>query len=99
MATYLITGIAGFIGSNIARTLLAQAPPCAAWITSSPASAPISKTLAASTSSRAASKIPEICARACQGVEFVFHEAALASVPRSVEDPAASNSANVDRAR
>jgi len=39
---------------------------------------------------------PAICARACQGADFVFHEAALASVPRSVEDPAASNSANVD---
>ena len=30
---------------------------------------------------------PAACAKACEGVEIVFHEAALASVPRSVADP------------
>ena len=34
---------------------------------------------------------PADCARACDGVEVVFHEAALASVPRSVADPAGTN--------
>jgi UDP-glucose 4-epimerase len=34
---------------------------------------------------------PAACAKACAGVEFVFHEAALASVPRSVADPVATN--------
>ena len=34
---------------------------------------------------------PADCARACEGVEVVFHEAALASVPRSVADPAGTN--------
>jgi UDP-glucose 4-epimerase len=34
---------------------------------------------------------PVDCARACKGVEVVFHEAALASVPRSVADPAGTN--------
>ncbi len=34
---------------------------------------------------------PEQCARACKGIEVAFHEAALASVPRSVADPAATN--------
>jgi UDP-glucose 4-epimerase len=34
---------------------------------------------------------PAACAQACAGVEIVFHEAALASVPRSVEDPVATN--------
>lgn len=34
---------------------------------------------------------PDTCARACKGVEIVFHEAALASVPRSVADPASTN--------
>jgi UDP-glucose 4-epimerase len=33
---------------------------------------------------------PEVCRRACRGVEVVFHEAALPSVPRSMEDPRAS---------
>ncbi len=34
---------------------------------------------------------PAACARACKGVEIVFHEAALASVPRSVADPVSTN--------
>jgi UDP-glucose 4-epimerase len=34
---------------------------------------------------------PTACARACEGVEIVFHEAALASVPRSVKDPVTTN--------
>ena len=39
---------------------------------------------------------PAVCAEACQGVEIVFHEAALASVPRSVADPVATNRNCVD---
>jgi UDP-glucose 4-epimerase len=39
---------------------------------------------------------PAVCAKACAGVEVVFHEAALASVPRSVADPAATNRNCVD---
>jgi UDP-glucose 4-epimerase len=34
---------------------------------------------------------PAACAKACQGVEIAFHEAALASVPRSVADPVGTN--------
>ena len=37
-----------------------------------------------------------VCARACEGVEIVFHEAALASVPRSVADPVGTNVNCVD---
>ncbi len=39
---------------------------------------------------------PAVCACACAGVEIVFHEAALASVPRSVADPVATNRNCVD---
>jgi len=39
---------------------------------------------------------PAACATACAGVEVVFHEAALASVPRSVADPVATNVNCVD---
>jgi UDP-glucose 4-epimerase len=39
---------------------------------------------------------PAACARACRGMDIVFHEAALASVPRSVADPLATNIACVD---
>jgi nucleoside-diphosphate-sugar epimerase len=34
---------------------------------------------------------PDVCASACAGTEIVFHEAALASVPRSVADPVSTN--------
>jgi len=36
----------------------------------------------------------ETCRQACQGVEYIFHEAALGSVQRSVEDPISSHEAN-----
>jgi UDP-glucose 4-epimerase len=39
---------------------------------------------------------PSACAHACEGVEIVFHEAALASVPRSVADPVSTNVHCVD---
>ena len=35
-------------------------------------------------------------AQACQGVDFIFHQAALPSVPRSIRDPRTSHSANID---
>ena len=38
---------------------------------------------------------PQTCREACEGIEFVFHEAALGSVPRSIEDPATTLAINV----
>src|SRR6185312_15680265 len=35
------------------------------------------------------------CVRACRGVDFVLHQAALGSVPRSIEAPLNSNASNV----
>lgn len=37
----------------------------------------------------------EVCYEACDGVEYVLHQAALHPVPRSVEDPCATNEVNV----
>ena len=37
----------------------------------------------------------ETCQKACEGVDFVFHEAALGSVPRSIQDPITTNSVNI----
>ena len=39
---------------------------------------------------------PDICRRACDGVEVVFHQAAMPSVPKSVEDPVTSHRTNID---
>jgi UDP-N-acetylglucosamine 4-epimerase len=38
----------------------------------------------------------ETCRRACAGIRFVSHQAALGSVPRSVKDPVTTNSVNID---
>lgn len=38
----------------------------------------------------------ETCARACSGVEFVLHEAAIGSVPKSLDDPEPSHDANIN---
>jgi len=96
MAHYLITGIAGFIGSHLARALLAQGARVRGvdnFVTGKRANLADLNGIEFIEGSVAE---PETCARACRGVDFVFHEAALASVPRSVEDPAATNTANVD---
>jgi UDP-glucose 4-epimerase len=95
MTTYLITGIAGFIGSNIARALLAQGASVRgidSFITGKRANL---EDLHGIDFVEGTIEDPEACARVCKGVDFVFHEAALASVPRSVEDPVSSNSSNV----
>jgi UDP-N-acetylglucosamine 4-epimerase len=38
----------------------------------------------------------DVCKKACNGVDFVLHQAALGSVPRSINDPITTNSVNVD---
>jgi nucleoside-diphosphate-sugar epimerase len=97
MALYLITGIAGFIGSSIARGVLAQGDQVRGIDN-------------LSTGHR--QNLTEILDRidfregdvldlpaihdACRGVDYVFHEAAIPSVPKSVLDPLGSNRANLD---
>ncbi len=38
---------------------------------------------------------PQICSQAVQGIDYVFHQAALGSVPRSIKDPVTSNEVNI----
>jgi UDP-N-acetylglucosamine 4-epimerase len=38
---------------------------------------------------------PETCKKACEGADYVFHQAALGSVPRSIENPARTNEINI----
>jgi UDP-glucose 4-epimerase len=95
MTTYLITGIAGFIGSNIARALLAKGAAVRGIDNFSTGKFSNLEDLAGIDFIEGTIEDPQSCARACDGIDFIFHEAALASVPRSVEDPVASNFANV----
>jgi UDP-glucose 4-epimerase len=96
VARYLVTGAAGFIGRSIAAALLASGETVRGvdnFITGKPANLVGLEGMEFLPGDLAD---PAVCARACQGIEIVFHEAALASVPRSVADPIATNVNCVD---
>ena len=91
LATYLVTGAAGFIGRSIAAALLARGESVRGidnFITGKHSNLVGLEAMEFIEGDLAE---PDACARVCQGVEVVFHEAALASVPRSVADPASTN--------
>ncbi len=93
---YLVTGAAGFIGRSIAAALLARDESVRgvdSFITGNRANL---IGLEAMEFIEGDLADPAICAKVCAGIEIVFHEAALASVPRSVADPAATNRNCVD---
>ncbi len=95
MATYLITGIAGFIGSNIARALLARGESVRGvdnFVTGKRANL---EDLPGIDFVEGTIEDPAVCACVCKGIDYIFHEAALASVPRSVADPVSTNANNV----
>src|SRR5208337_1779273 len=93
---YLVTGAAGFIGRSIAAALLARGETVRGVDNFSTGKRENLIGLEAMEFLGGDLADPAVCAEACQGVEIVFHEAALASVPRSVEDPVATNVACVD---
>ena len=91
MAKYLVTGAAGFIGRSIAAALLKRGESVRG----------IDNFITGKRSNLAGLESMEFiegdltdlhqCANACKGIEIVFHESALASVPRSVADPVNTN--------
>ncbi|MCC2973029.1 NAD-dependent epimerase/dehydratase family protein [Massilia sp. IC2-476] len=101
---WLVTGAAGFIGSNLVEALLRlgqrvtgldnfatghrhnlelvrEAVGAAAWDSFAFIEGDIRKA--------------DDCARACEGADFVLHQAALGSVSRSIDDPVTTNDTNV----
>jgi nucleoside-diphosphate-sugar epimerase len=95
MARYLVTGAAGFIGSNIVEELVKRGADVRAvdnFATGRRAN--IEGLLPRIDFVEGDISDPETATRLVRGVDFVLHQAALPSVPRSVADPMASHQAN-----
>jgi nucleoside-diphosphate-sugar epimerase len=93
---YLVTGAAGFIGRSIAAALLDRGESVRgvdSFITGKRENLVGLEAMEFIAGDLAD---PAVCAQACAGVEIIFHEAALPSVPRSVADPASTNRNCVD---
>jgi len=96
MATILVTGGAGFIGSHIGAALRAQGDDVRVLDDLSTGFEHNVEAIGKGVEFiRGSVTDPEVVAKAVAGCDYVYHEAALASVPRSVKDPVASNDANV----
>jgi UDP-glucose 4-epimerase len=91
LTQYLVTGAAGFIGRSIAAALLARGESVRGIDSFITGRRENLIGLEGMEFMEGDLSDPAVCARACAGVEIVFHEAALASVPRSVADPVATN--------
>lgn len=94
----LITGGAGFIGSNLCDYFTAQGHSVTCLDNFSTGFRhhiePLLE-LEHFTLIEGDIRDPETCAAACRGQDFVLHQAALGSVPRSINDPQTSNEVNV----
>ncbi|HEX3105586.1 MAG TPA: SDR family oxidoreductase [Terriglobales bacterium] len=97
MAIYLITGVAGFIGSSLARAVLAQGDEVRGVDNFSTGNrANLSEILSQIDFREVDLLNLDAIKDACKGVDYIFHEAAIPSVPKSVLDPLGSNRANID---
>lgn len=101
---WLVTGVAGFIGSNLLEALLKLSQRVVGldnFATGHPSN--LDQVQAAVTPAqwslfsfvKGDIRNLDDCRIACQGVEYVLHQAALGSVPRSLEDPITTNAANI----
>ena len=96
LGKYLVTGVAGFIGRSIAAELLKRGETVRGIDSMITGKRTNLVGLEAMEFIEGDLADPAACAQACAGVEIVFHEAALASVPRSVADPVGTNVNCVD---
>ncbi|MBS1821039.1 MAG: SDR family oxidoreductase [Acidobacteria bacterium] len=97
MSTVLITGIAGFIGSSIARALVAEGAHVRGLDNLSSGSPANLEDIRKKIDFRHADVLDNDEVRAAmKDVDYVFHEAAIPSVPKSVNDPVGTNGPNLD---
>ena len=102
---WLITGVAGFIGSNLLEALLNLNQNVVGLDNFSTGYAHNLEDVRKTVGPEKWDKFvfiqgdirnSEDCRRVCSGVDYILHHAALASVPRSIDDPIGTNSSNVD---
>ncbi|DAB40607.1 MAG TPA: LPS biosynthesis protein WbpP [Sulfurovum sp. UBA12169] len=102
--TWLVTGNAGFIGSNLTEFLLKHHQKVVGLDNFSTGYQHNIDDVLSSVGVEAAKNFTfihgdiadfETCQKACEGVDIVLHQAALGSVPRSIADPVTSNRSNV----
>jgi nucleoside-diphosphate-sugar epimerase len=97
MAIYLITGIGGFIGSSLARELLQRGEQVRGVDNFSTGRRQNLTQILGQIDLREADILDlDTMKKAFAGVDYVLHQAAIPSVPKSVLDPLASNRANLD---
>src|SRR5580658_6207528 len=97
MAKYLVTGAAGFIGSSLVRALLERGDQVRGIDNFSTGRRENLTEVLDRMDFRDADILDlDAMHKACAGVDFVLHQAAIPSVPKSVLDPLGSNRANVD---
>src|SRR3979411_3177476 len=102
--TWLVTGCAGFIGSNLIESLLESGQRVVGLDNFSTGFQHNLDQVETAVGPekwrhfrfvRGDLRSPDTCREACKGVDYVLHEAALGSVPRSIDDPIASHESNV----
>lgn len=97
MATYLITGVAGFIGSHLAHALVAKGETVRGLDNFSTGRRENLQSLEGKLDLREVDLRDEHgVSAACEGVDYIFHEGAIPSVPRSVLDPRSSHESNIN---
>ncbi len=103
--TWLITGVAGFIGSNLLETLLLQKQKVVGldnFIRGYQKNLDLVKEAVGEEAWKNFTFIEgdirdlDACHKACKNVDFVLHQAALGSVPFSIEDPITANECNIN---